>query len=322
MLLQACGEVRPVDWNPQAYTVKRGDTLYSIAWRYEKDFQEIAKWNNIEPPYAIYPGQRLTMEPDGPDGTVGQDVVVTPEATESEPIIIDTEVLVGAVEEETPVIARSLDRPETINVKKGDTLYSIARQQNLSHQQLARWNALSKPYPIYPGQTLRLSPPQISSTDKAASAKPREVTNKPKVVVATKDKNDALPKTVKKWHWPVRGKLKVVSTFNAKDTARKGIKIAGNRGQDIKAAAEGKVVYSGNGLISYGNLIIIKHSNSFLSAYAHNKKLLVKEGQSVNAGETIAHMGTLDKGRAQLHFEIRKNGKPVNPLRYLPLKRG
>ena len=90
----------------------------------------------------------------------------------------------------------------------------------------------------------------------------------------------------------------------------------------MKAAADGQVVYSGNGLISYGNLVIIKHSNAFLSAYAYNRSLLVKEGESVKAGQTIARMGTVDRGKAMLHFEIRKNGKPVNPLKYLPRTRG
>ena len=109
----------------------------------------------------------------------------------------------------------------------------------------------------------------------------------------------------------------MVQTYKANDTARKGIGITGKAGQSVKAAAAGSVVYSGNGLINYGNLVIIKHSHSFLSAYAYNQTLLVKEGDSVNRGQAIAKLGKIDS-KPRLHFEIRRNGKPVNPLHYLP----
>ena len=319
VLLQSCSGIRDNGWNPQSYTVKKNDTLYSIAWRYEMDFRDIAKWNNISAPYAIYPGQRLNMAADSAAGTVGheakQQIIV-----DTRPILERPVVTVEPLEETASVVVKSLQRPESIIVKKGDTIYSVARYQNLKPKQLARWNALTKPYAIFPGQKLKLTPPktsqQISNQSKSVVPKKPSV----KTTVLAKQIESRLPKTVKSWQWPVKGK--VIKTFSAKDTARKGIKIAGNRGQTIKAAAKGKVVYSGNALIGYGNLIIIKHSNTFLSAYAYNRKLLVKEGQQVKSGQAIAQMGTVDKGRAQLHFEIRKNGKPVNPLRYLPSKRG
>ena len=309
-LLQACSTM-PLDWNPQDYTVKRGDTLYSIAWRYEKDFKDLALWNNISPPYAIYPGQRLHMEAANDEGTAGREFIrpvfePTPETAAKEPAI--------AAQEPPP-------QRDYVVVQKGDTLYSIAREESLTTSQLARWNRISRPYAIYPGQKLRLTPPSQSLGSSARIDPP--VVVQPKVASLPEEPEvdaDALPTSVSRWNWPVNGE--VVKTFNAGDTARKGIAIAGNRGQDIKAAAAGKVVYSGNGLISYGNLVIIKHSNSFLSAYAHNRKLMVREGDSVAAGQVIAHMGTVENGRAQLHFEIRKDGKPVNPLGYLPKRRG
>ncbi len=297
------------DWNPQDYTVKKGDTLYSIAWRYEKDYRDIARWNNIDAPYAIYPGQRLSMTPDDADGTIDH--------AEPEPVVVEEEPVVEAPPPE-PVVEIDTPKPlpPQIVVEKGDTLYSLARRHDLKVVQIARWNFLKRPYRIHPGQTLRLRPPAVATISPPVR-EPGPV-NKPPPPVAKLEPQ--LPARVRQWHWPVSGK--VIKTFNRRDTSRKGIGIAGNRGEPVKAAADGQVVYSGNGLISYGNLVIIKHSNAFLSAYAYNKTLLVKEGEKVKAGQVIARMGTHDNGRALLHFEIRKNGKPVNPMRYLPQKRG
>jgi len=331
-LTASCVKVLDSRWDPQAYTVKKGDTLYSIAWRYEKDFREIAKWNNILAPFHIYPGQRLSMVAANASGTIDDQDKPTIEQNDQFDV---PAVVVGGLEQEADVKPMPLNSPvsnvvvqraESTVVRKGDTLYSIARYQNLSHKQLARWNFLSAPYAIYPGKILKLRPPATSHAMKAKSSKAErsQVSRNKKQIrsrkaVAAVSQKKALPAKVKKWQWPATGKL--VKTFNAKDTNRKGIGIAGNRGQSIKAAAGGRVVYSGNGLIHYGNLIIIKHSNSFLSAYAYNRTLLVKEGDQVRAGQSIAQMGT-ESGRARLHFEIRKSGKPVNPLRYLPKRKG
>ena len=271
-------------WNPQDYTVKSGDTLYSIAWRYEKDFRAIARWNDIGPPYAIYPGQRLRMAPDSAEGTVDPveaDEVVIDES----PLIVEEEPVVEIQPEPMVVV-----KPSSIQVKKGDTLYSLSREYDIEVKRLARWNALRSPYRLYPGQRLRLSPPTISNRPSvpvlveapaiSKAKKPEAVAPKPK---------STLPKRVKQWQWPVAGK--VVKSYSRKDTTRRGIGISGKKGQSVKAAAAGEVVYSGNGLISYGNLVIIKHSNSFLSAYAHNEKLLVKEGQAVSAGAEHCQYG-------------------------------
>lgn len=320
MLLAACGGVSK-RWDPQAYTVKSGDTLYSIAWRYEKDFRQVARLNDIHPPYAIYPGQRLRMQAVDQDGTQSQ---------ESHPQVLNepkTGKVIVIEERDIKPVVKKHKKPLQVVVRKNDTLYSIARREGYSHHQLARWNHLRSPYPLKPGQTLRLTPPQsaLGGVQTAATAQTEKtspvVMTKPLKNTDIKEKSlsssikTALPVRVERWQWPVKGR--VLKTYKANDTSRKGIRITGKQGQQIKAAAAGTVVYSGNGLINYGNLVIIKHSHSFLSAYAYNQTLKVKEGESVDQGQVIALMGKLES-KPQLHFEIRRNGKPVNPLSYLP----
>lgn len=320
LMLVACGDNHR-RWDPNAYSVVKGDTLYSIAWRYEMDYRDIAEWNSIKPPYAIYPGQRLAMQAVSMDGTRTQDerprVIV--ESTAGHVIISGS---ASGKPEQTGAVT---SKPAKIVVKKNDTLYSIARREGFSHHQLARWNYLKPPYLLKPGQSIRLKPP-ASSLGSGAPVQSGVVINK----VARSDNSASsantsvkpvpassrLPRNVASWQWPVNGK--VVKTFRSNDTSRKGIGIRGKLNQPIIAAASGRVVYSGNGLINYGNLIIIKHSHNFLSAYAHNNALLVKEGDNVKPGQAIAKMGKQDSGKPQLHFEIRRNGKPVNPLQYLP----
>jgi len=322
-LLSACGEM-PKHWDPQGYTVKRGDTLYSIAWRYEKDFRQIAQINNIQAPYEIYPGQRLRMQAADKDGTLTDELrpqILTEPETGQAIVIDDPDI--------APVMATEITlnkKPSHTKVQKNDTLYSIARREGYSHHQLARWNHLRSPYVLKPGQSLRLSPPSSSlggDTRTPQSIASSEPVTKPLLrntikatpLVTNTTRSEPLPVKVARWHWPVKGK--VVQTYRANDTARKGIHISGKMGASVKAAAAGTVVYSGNGLINYGNLVIIKHSHSFLSAYAYNKSLLVKEGESVKRGQSIAKLGKLEN-KPRLHFEIRRNGKPVNPLNYLP----
>lgn len=231
-------------------------------------------------------------------------------------------------------------------VKKGDTLYSIAWGANKDVKDLARLNRLDSRYTIYPGQLLLLSNRQslqnhkkrVVNTKEGNSIKnshldKKNVANKKtQGYVETKSnktnnnkapiKRDALhkglPSKVNQWRWPVSGKL--VSGFSHSEQDDKGIKIAVNQGEFVKAAASGRVVYAGNGLRGYGNLIIIKHTHDYLSAYAHTKKILVKEKQQIMAGQKIATIGNLDKAGAVLHFEIRYHGKSVNPLKYLPKK--
>ncbi len=213
-------------------------------------------------------------------------------------------------------------------VRRGDTLHAIAFNFGLDWKEIAAWNGIRSPYTIYPDQELRLSAPASKTVVRAAPPKSttsttREYTPETKSRSTTREYTPAPePRAApaasdpKVWLWPVEGK--VISNFRPDDPARKGMDIGGKEGQAIIATAGGEVVYSGSGLIGYGELIIIKHNESLLSAYAHNRKRLVSEGQKVKAGERIAEMGRNDRNQAMLHFEIRLNGNPQDPRRYLP----
>ena len=205
-------------------------------------------------------------------------------------------------------------------VRKDDTLYAISWRYNQQYQNIAKWNELKPPYRIHAGQWLRVAPPALTSS----SLRPPPVLNKdvpPLAATKVSPSRQMAPPlkpvlNVVNWQWPVSGK--VIKGFQPKSQGKQGIDIAGEAGMTVSAAAAGKVVYSGNGLRGYGNLIIIMHNQKLLSAYAHNRRLLVNEGDQVKAGQAIASMGKTESDRVKLHFEIRVNGKPVNPARYLP----
>lgn len=195
-------------------------------------------------------------------------------------------------------------------VKKNETLYSIAWRYGLDYRTLAKRNHIKPPYRVQTGEQIYLRgkapltrPITVSTTIKPKVIKPLEI-----APVIEKEPVAA----VKRWNWPAHGS--VVSRFSAMN---KGINISGRLNDPIYATAAGKVVYSGNGLRGYGNLIIIKHNSSFLTAYAYNKTVYVKTGDWVSSGQKIAEMGNSESKRAMLHFEIRRNGRPVNPLSYL-----
>lgn len=207
--------------------------------------------------------------------------------------------------------------PSVYKVKKGDTLYSISWRYGLDYKQVAKINRIRSPYRIYVGQKLYFkstaSKRTTNRTTSNTTTKKTASKNTTKQVRSTTTYSSNQPLT---WRWPTGGK--VISTYSKSAAGRKGIDIAGKSGQTIRAAAAGKVVYSGNGLPRYGNLLIIKHNDVYLSAYAHNKSLLVQEGQIVKAGQKIATLGRSGTQRNQLHFEIRRNGKPIDPMRFLP----
>ncbi|MDT8282273.1 MAG: peptidoglycan DD-metalloendopeptidase family protein [Gammaproteobacteria bacterium] len=282
-------------WDPNDYTVKSGDTLYSIAWRYELDIEDFAAWNNLGSSTFIKAGQRLhTRKPANFDDT--RSIAYSPEAS-SEQSSAD----------------RYVNNQRAVRAKEGDTLYGLSRRYGVDMKYLAQLNQLKKPYVIQPGQTIFLQP--LNTTRPTTTATRSVKKHTPKPVTKTRSSSNSWPTTVR-WQRPANGR--VVKQFSSRRNDAKGIDIAGKEGSAILAAADGTVVYSGNGLISYGNLIIIKHNKIFLSAYAYNRKLLVKEGDEVKAGRQIAEMGHKDKTGSRLHFEIRKNGKPVDPLKYLP----
>ena len=219
---------------------------------------------------------------------------------------------------------RNTARPSA--VQRGDTLYGIATDNGISPLDLATWNDIAPPYTIYPGQRLRLYPGggrgcrrrHVAATRSRHVESPaRRRQPATRAAAAGRRHGGASPFS---WRWPADGQL-VGDAIVAGDPTQQGIDIAGTGGQPVRAAADGVVVYSGSGLVGYGELIIIKHNEQWLSAYGHNRARLVNEGQVVKAGQQIAEMGRSGAARDMLHFEIRYNGKPVDPQQYLPRRR-
>ncbi len=228
-----------------------------------------------------------------------------------------------------PVIDNTPVPPGFYRVKPGDRLYRIALENGQNYRDIARWNNIQNPDQIEVGQVLRVKPPAgdtgtplpapIGSTPSTATTSPNPASVPPAVVPPpSSSAATAAPSAVSSGDlalsWPAKGS--VVGRFD--DSKNKGLNIAGNVGDPVYAAGAGKVVYSGAGLRGYGNLVIIKHDSTFLTAYAHNRTLLVKEGDSVTRGQKIAEMGNSDADRVMLHFEVRRDGKPVDPMKYLP----
>ena len=222
----------------------------------------------------------------------------------------------------------NLERPKTVTkgsyvVRKGDTLFSIAWRYGRDYRELAKSNGIRWPYTIFSGQRISLSKRRANTkkwTPTASNQPIKKPLQKNTQKQTTQQKQKAQVKSqplITKgpivWYWPAKGPI--ISKFSG---SNKGIDIKGKTGQSVNAAAAGTVVYAGSGLVGYGNLIIIKHSEVFLSAYAHNKKILVREKNKIKAGAKIAEIGSSGASETKLHFEIRKNGKPVNPLWYLP----
>lgn len=289
---------------PDKYRVVKGDTLYSIAFRYGLDYHALANINKIAPPYNLSVGQVLLLN------------------------------------------LKAQKAPEYV-VKKGDTLYSIARKNNQSVSVLASVNNLEPPYNLKIGQKILLSRDNAvtaanskengevpvagnaakgnttASTNTSGSKTTASTsTSRPANTTANSSKPVIINTASRKvsgvtWSWPTTTG-RVIEQFSTSEQGNKGIDISGQRGQAIYSAADGQVVYAGNALRGFGNLIIINHTNEYLSAYAHNEALLVKEGQKVKRGQQIARMGNTDASSVRLHFEIRYRGQSVNPISYLP----
>jgi lipoprotein NlpD len=217
----------------------------------------------------------------------------------------------GALQWNAPQDAPALEPPPaSYVVKPGDTLYSISWRYGLDYHDVAGWNHLGSDYRIHPGNKLVLAAPSSALRKPVpGSASARSA------VVVTAPPPSSGPV---QWAWPVEGQ--VVRLFHAGNSLAKGVDITAAQGTEIRAASSGKVVYAGSGIIGYGKLVIIKDSETFLSAYADNDQILVKEGDQVRIGDRIATMGLGRDNRPVLHFEIRYNGNPVDPLSYLPKK--
>ena len=194
-------------------------------------------------------------------------------------------------------------------VRSGETLFTIAWRYGKDHHDLARWNNLGDGSLIYPGQVIRLTGSPARTTTRATSSVSKPASRPPPAI-----KSQPPPA----WAWPTKGRI--VAEFDGRPGGGTGLSIGGRAGQTVRAAAAGRVVYSGGGLIGYGQLIILKHNDTYLSAYGHNASLLVREGDKIKKGQRIATMGEGPGQEPRLHFEIRRNGKPVNPRQYLPAR--
>ncbi|WP_462320009.1 peptidoglycan DD-metalloendopeptidase family protein [Halochromatium sp.] len=231
--------------------------------------------------------------------------------------------------------------PGYYRIRSGDTLSEIAERKRISMRKLAAWNGLGPPYPLYTGRLLRIEPPQAgrrsaSARQVAARSSPKtatqsattptsQSTGKPSAKTSAKTSATAKPGSSARasgvnWGWPVVGP--VVQRYRSNDRTRQGIRIAAGPGTPVAAAADGTVVYSGSsGLAGYGNLIIVKHSPSYLSAYGFNRRVLASEGATVKRGQQLAEVGQAADGQPMLHFEIRRDGATVDPLLFLPASR-
>jgi lipoprotein NlpD len=275
---------------PPVYAVKRGDTLYQIALDHGLDYRELAAWNNIENVNVIHVGQVLLLGPPSGQGGVATAPLVTvppvgPSGSEARP---------------PTILPLTSGRANTATLKTEPRAvklpYSEQALAQLQHLASAVPEARATPAPTF-------SPPVPSAT--APALPPKSDSGR---VPEIDDNNLG-------WVWPATGKI--VAGFS-ESANLKGIDIAGKSGQPVVASAAGKVVYAGTGLRGYGKLIIVKHNNTFLSAYAHNREIAVKEGQQVAKGQKIAEMGDTDADQVKLHFEIRRLGKPVDPAKFLP----
>jgi len=293
------------DWRPDTHMVKKGDTLFSIGLEYGYYYKDIARVNNIEAPYVIKIGQTLKLadlkdksgvvEVKPLESTQQEDGVVTyPINTDSSTSATETTKAQTAIT--TPVIV-AINEPKAI-------------REPYSEQALKTSLPAAKTITA-PSATAKVDTGIKPATD-VKEIKPQA---KPEINPEAKPevKPAVEPAGAINWAWPTKGK--VIAGFN--DSGNKGIDIAGTKGQPIMAAAPGKVIYSGSDLRGYGKLVIVKHNNNYLSVYANNSHILVKEGQQVSAGQKIAEMGDTDSNTVKLHFEIRQQGKSVDPAKFL-----
>ncbi|MCW3698327.1 peptidoglycan DD-metalloendopeptidase family protein [Burkholderia cenocepacia] len=251
--------------------------------------------------------------------------------------VVDRSGSLGTTATAQPGVPLGPPPPGFYRVKPGDTLYRIALENGQNYRDIASWNNLANPNQIEVDQLLRVAPPGGAAVAGAPAAAPivggavataplssgpaapaagtsSALAATPPAAATGSSDTAAAPSGPVTFAWPARGP--VLNGFD--DAKNKGVNIGGTAGEAVKAAADGRVVYSGNGLRGYGNLIIIKHDATYLTAYAHNRALMVKEGDAVTKGQKIAEMGNSDADRVMLHFEVRRQGKPVDPLKYLP----
>jgi lipoprotein NlpD len=272
------------------YTVKRGDTLYSIAFRSGMDYRKVAAANGIVPPYTIYPGQLIFLN----EGSPVTPISVSPPVVESRP----------AYPPAYPSTSAPAPKPVPVPAPShgSSAVYTPAPIPESGQP------VISAPPPVNPGLPAAGAPlPVAVSTPPPEPLPAPEVKKQPET-----DTFEGGVVTV--WLWPTAGPV----TRGYSESVHKGIDIGGARGDPVLAVAAGKVVYSGTGIVGFGELLIVKHNEEYLSAYGHNDRLLVTEGQTVTAGQVIAEKGSSGTDTVKLHFEIRREGKPIDPQRVLP----
>lgn len=316
----------PVQGTPSSVVVQRGDSLYGIASRHDMSVHELAARNGIAEPYTIHPGQRLHLSPqDAPAAGLRRNAEATTaplsEAAQivSQPLPSGTgpsptqKAIPARVAPAVPVTQR-VTTPQgdaaRVLVQRGDSLYNIAHRYGIAARDLAAWNGLAAPYTVHPGQRLRLHP---QDTQRAGSPSQSGATTPSRSGLPASEPVAPVDSGVG-WRWPAEGPL--IDREVAAD--KPGIDIAGRNGSPVRAAGDGVVMYSGSGLAGYDQLIVIQHNDVWSSAYSHNRKRLVREGQRIKAGTQIAEMGGSAAAEARLHFEVRYNGVAVDPLKHLP----
>ncbi|MGX9419178.1 peptidoglycan DD-metalloendopeptidase family protein [Vibrio sp. WJH972] len=296
------------------YKVKKGDTLYFISYLTDKNVNDLIAYNALTPPYTIYPGQKLSLwsrSYQAPQYGKRSYSVDNPElrsngsSRSQSNISIKTasKPSVGKASEATSVVGSAVSqrKPLTENALKNS---KNERNSNIS----ANKSDVVKKDPVNSIESKQIK--RYGSFESQETVNNNKDSNFRDRQSKIRNNNE-----VKDWLWPTKGR--VIAKFSTGDQGNKGIDIAGQRGQAIVATADGSVVYSGDALRGYGNLVIIKHNDNYLSAYAHNDRLLVKEGQNITAGQKIATMGSTGTSSVRLHFEIRYQGKSMNPIRYL-----
>lgn len=286
------------DWRPNSYTVKKGDTLYSIGLEHGYDYREIAAANNIYAPYTIKIGQTLNFS------SLNKEVAATAKPTTYES---EDGVIISPIDVDTPNIEGTV---------KPSASPTTSTTQSTVPPNLTAPKAIKEPYSLEAfnrAPAPEAPPTVVAKTEPTAPAKTETITTETNTTSTPSKTASSVVEGVT-WFWPTQGN--VSAKFNA--ASNKGIDIAGKTGQTITASADGKVIYTGSDLRGYGKLVIVKHNNALLSVYAHNSKINIKEGQIVKAGQKIAEMGNTDANSVKLHFEIRQKGKSVDPALFLP----
>ena len=310
------------------HVVQKGETLYAISFKYAVDFRDIARWNNIIDPYTIYPNQRLLVR--DPSAAPALEASARPNPSVTTSSSANSGVVVTTIPAQTHASSQPINAGTPVEAGNGVSVAAIATPAPLANAQPLNSEASSAESPV----NTQGIPTGFTDSVPPAQTPAATASNRPGVVPATApaiipEAEIAAPVNATNpgmkplagrngWGWPVQGKL--ISTFSGAEAGRQGIDISGNFGDAVYAANVGEVVYSGRGIIGYGELIVIKHDDATLTAYGHNRRRLVKEGQRIKQGEVIAEMGRDPQGRALLHFELRRNGKPVDPLGVLPAR--